>query len=131
MDVKNAFLQGELEEEVYMIQPPSFESQYLHQIGFRMSKSDASLYIRHESTNPIVIILYMDDLVIGGTDLAEITKVKSLLSGRFEMKDLHELSRDIDLPMALCPQLALQVRTNRVQTCVHSSRSKPQDRCRL
>ena len=33
----------------------------------------------------------MDDLVIGGTDLAEITKVKSLLSGKFEMKDLHEI----------------------------------------
>ena len=33
----------------------------------------------------------MDDLVIGGKDLAEINKVKSLLSGRFEMKDLHEL----------------------------------------
>ena len=120
MDVKNAFLQGELEEEVYLIQPPGFESrvhpnvvcrlkkplyglkqaprawhskitQYLHQIGFRMSKSDTSLYIRHESDNPIVIILYMDDLVIGGKDLAEINKVKSLLSGRFEMKDLHEL----------------------------------------
>ena len=103
-----------------MIQPPGFESQghpnvvcrlkkplyslkqaprawhskitqYLHQIGFRMSKSDTSLYIQHESTNPIVIILYVDDLVIGGTDLAKITKVKSLLSGRFEMKDLHEL----------------------------------------
>ena len=56
-----------------------------------MSKSDTSLYIRHESTNPIVIILYVDDLVIGGTDLAEITKVKTILSGRFEMKDLHKL----------------------------------------
>ena len=33
----------------------------------------------------------MDDLVIGGKDLVEINKVKSLLSGRFEMKDLHEL----------------------------------------
>ena len=120
VDIKNAFLQGELEEEVYMIQPLGFElrvhpnavyrlkkplyglkealrawhskiTQYLHQIGFRMSKSDTSLYIRHESDNPIVIILYVDDLVIGGKDLAEINKVKSILSGRFEMKDLHEL----------------------------------------
>ena len=120
MDIKNAFLQGELEEEVYMIQPPDFESrvhpnvvcrlkkplyglkqaphtwhskitQYLHQIGFRMSKSDTSLYIQHESDNPIVIILYVDDLVIGGKDLVEINKVKSLLSYRFEMKDLHAL----------------------------------------
>ena len=56
-----------------------------------MSESDTSLYIRHESDNPIVIILYVDDLVIGGKDLAEINKVKILLSGRFEMKDLNEL----------------------------------------
>ena len=66
-------------------------TQYLHQIGFRMSKSDTSLYIRRELDNPIIIILYVDDLVIGGPDLAEITKIKSLLSGRFEMTDLHEL----------------------------------------
>ena len=56
-----------------------------------MSKSDTSIYIRHESDNPIVIILYVDDLVIGGKALAEINKVKSLLSGRFKMKDLNEL----------------------------------------
>ena len=56
-----------------------------------MSKSDTSLYIRHDSDSPIVIILYVNDLVIGGKDLAEINKVKSLLSGIFEMKDMHEL----------------------------------------
>ena len=34
-----------------------------------MSKSDTTLYIRHESDNPITIILYVDELVIGGPDL--------------------------------------------------------------
>ena len=48
-------------------------------------------YIRHESDSPIVIILYVDDLVIRGKELTEINKVKSLLSSRFEMKELHEL----------------------------------------
>ena len=62
-----------------------------------MSKSDISLYIRNESDSSIVIILYVDDLVIGGKDLAEINKVKSLLSGRFEMKDMHELHYFLDI----------------------------------
>ena len=56
-----------------------------------MSKLDNSIYVRSESDNPIIIILYVDDLVIGGENLADINKVKSLLSGRFEMKDTQEL----------------------------------------
>ena len=56
-----------------------------------MSKSDNSLYIRSDSASPIVIILYVDDLVIGGEHLIDINKVKSLLSDKFEMTDMKEL----------------------------------------
>ena len=56
-----------------------------------MSKSDNSLYVRNKSDNPIVIILYVDDLVIGGKNVADISKVKSLLSNRFEMKYMREV----------------------------------------
>ena len=56
-----------------------------------MSKSDNSLYIRSNSASLIVIILYVDDLVIGGEHLVEINKVKSLLSHKFEMTDMKEL----------------------------------------
>ena len=39
----------------------------------------------------MVIIFYKHDLVIGEKNLADISKVKSLLSGGFKMKDMHEL----------------------------------------
>ena len=62
-----------------------------------MSKSDSSLYIKNESYNLIVIILYVDDLVIRSKNLANVDNVKLLLSGRFEMKDMHELHYFLDI----------------------------------
>ena len=66
-------------------------TQYLHRIGFRISKSDNSLYVRSDSESPIVIILYVDDLVIGGEHLGESNKVKSHISSKFEMTYMKEL----------------------------------------
>ena len=66
-------------------------TRYLYCIGFRMSKYDNSLYIRIDFQRLIVIILYVDDLVIGGEHLVDINKVKSLLSKKIEMTDMKEL----------------------------------------
>ena len=56
-----------------------------------MSKSDNSLYIRSNFRSLIVIILYVDDLVIGGEHLADMNKVQSLASNKFKMMDVKEL----------------------------------------
>ena len=66
-------------------------TQSLHRIDFRMSKFDNLLFIRSNSSGLIFIIIYVDDLVIGGEHLTDINKVKMLFSGKFEMKDISEL----------------------------------------
>ena len=50
-----------------------------------MSKSDNSLHIRNNFGSLIVIILYVDNLVIGGEHVVDINNVKSLLFEKFEM----------------------------------------------
>mgnify|MGYP000668627716 FL=1 len=101
MDVKNTFIQGDIEEQVYMVQPLRFQSELnksvvcqfkkslyglkqaprawnskithrLCKMGFADSKSDSTLFIRKGSKGLICILLYVDDLVITGPDLAKI-----------------------------------------------------------
>ena len=56
-----------------------------------MSKFDNLLFIRSNSSGLIFIIIYVDDLVVGGEHLVYINKVKMLFSGKFEMKDMNKL----------------------------------------
>jgi transposase InsO family protein len=119
MDVKTAYLNGDLDVELYMTQPEGFvvagqeelvcklrKSLYgLKQAGrawfekintalikmdFTPLDSDHCVYVRHRGDEVMYIVLYVDDLLLIGSSLAEVKQLKTDLSARFEMTDLGE-----------------------------------------
>ena len=60
-------------------------------MGFKRCVSDHCLYVRRNGNDIILLVLYVDDIVIAGSDLEEVKMVKADFKRRFEMKDLGEL----------------------------------------
>jgi hypothetical protein len=58
--------------------------------GFVVNEADKCVYYRYGGVEGVILCLYVDDILIFGTNLNMIKKVKEFLSQNFEMKDLGE-----------------------------------------
>ncbi|GJU11010.1 ribonuclease H-like domain-containing protein [Tanacetum coccineum] len=119
LDVNNAFLYGNLDEDVYMLPPPGYFdknetrfcklkrslyglkqaprqwnnrlSEALVENDFKQSGHDHSLYTKESGGSFVALLVYVDDIVLTGNDINEINKVKIFLKSKFMIKDLGEL----------------------------------------
>lgn len=125
LDINNAFLHGDLEEEVYMKVPqgmsnPDNKSLYglkqasrqwfaklshaLQQHGFKQSKNDYSLFTLRNGSQLTIVAVYMDDMLITGLDPIAIQQLKTYLHDVFTIKDLGRMHYFLGLEVNYVPE---------------------------
>jgi Reverse transcriptase (RNA-dependent DNA polymerase) len=120
LDVNNVFLHEELQEDIYMAQPPGFQDPnypthvcHLHKviyglkqsprmwyhklkqtllaIGFITSSSNPSLFVFWHDSTVAFLLVYVDDIVLTGNNQTFLTSVVQLLDQQFTIKDFDNL----------------------------------------
>ena len=129
-DVKNAFLHGELEEDVYMAPPPGYQlhensshvchlkkslyglkqsprtwfekfSSTLLAAGYSQSEGDHILFFKRGRESKIsILIVYVDDIIVTGNDTEEIGNLKCHLISNFDIKSLGQLTYFLGIEVA-------------------------------
>ena len=120
MYMETAFLNGRLEEEVYMTQPEGYEvpgkdhlvcklkkslyglkqsprcwnyvfSDYMKQLGFTQGAADPCVFTRKKNDSLMLIAVYVDDVILAAKTAEEMSSIKELLQSKFKMKDIGKL----------------------------------------
>ena len=118
LDIKTAFLNGELEETIHMQQPGGYNEgganmvcllrkslygskqaprawnrrvrQELEDMGFKASDADPSLFTAQLKSGAVYILLYVDDILVAANSLTDIQSIKDRLASSFKLTDLGE-----------------------------------------
>lgn len=68
--------------------------------GFKQSRSDYSMFVRSHQGTFTALLVYVDDVVIAGNSIDDITRIKSFLSSHFKLKDMGRLKYFLGLEVA-------------------------------
>ena len=115
MDVKTAYLNAPIDCIIYVAQPDGYKSagkfvwklkkslyglkqsgknwndcihKFFMESGFIRSDADPCLYHKTDESGYVLVVLWVDDIILSGTSLECLMRIKQLLKDRFKMKDL-------------------------------------------